>query len=82
MSEDTAALIRRHNLGEPVQHSLVTRLCILEAELAEAKKDTARLDWLADVNTKTGWVMLSRPIIEANMHSMRAAIDAAMEVWK
>lgn len=51
----------------------------LRAELAEAKKDTARLNWLADVNTKTGWVMLSRPIIEANMHCMRAAIDAAME---
>lgn len=54
----------------------------LERELAEAKKDSARLDWLADVNTKTGWVMLSRPIIEANMHCMRAAIDAAMEVEK
>lgn len=51
----------------------------LERELAEAKKDTARLDWLADPKNTIGNVVLPREYIMDNLDSMRAAIDAAME---
>lgn len=51
----------------------------LERELAEAKKDTARLDWLADVENRIGNVILPRSIVEQNLDSMRHAIDATME---
>lgn len=40
--------------------------------------DTDRIDWLAEVNNKTGTVMLPSRIVEANLHSLRDAIDAAM----
>ena len=43
-------------------------------------KDRARLDWLADVDNKLGGVTLPRDIVERNLHSMRAAIDEAMEL--
>lgn len=43
-------------------------------------KDRARLDWLADVDNKLGGVTLPRDIVERNLHSMRAAIDEAMEM--
>jgi hypothetical protein len=51
----------------------------LERELAEAKKDTARLDWLADPKNTIGNVTLPRHHIMDHPDSMRAAIDAAME---
>lgn len=44
--------------------------------------DTDRIDWLADVNNKTGTVMLPSRIVEANLHSLRDAIDAAMREEK
>jgi hypothetical protein len=54
----------------------------LERELAEAKKDTARLDWLADPKTTIGNVVLPREYIMNNLDCMRSAIDAAMEATK
>lgn len=46
----------------------------------ELLKDKARLDWLADVNNKIGNVQLPRECTLDNLHDMRAAIDAAMEL--
>ena len=54
---------------------IVTRL---ERELAEAKKDRARLDWLADPANSIGIVSLPKKYVLNNLHCMRAAIDAAM----
>ena len=51
----------------------------LRAELAEAKKDTARLDWLADPTNSIGIVSLPKKYVLNNLHCMRAAIDAAKE---
>jgi hypothetical protein len=48
-------------------------------ELSEAKKDKARLDWLADPKNTIGNVTLPRQHIMDHPDSMRAAIDAAME---
>ena len=48
-------------------------------ELSEAKKDKARLDWLADPQNTIGNVTLPREHIMNHPESMRAAIDAAME---
>lgn len=42
--------------------------------------DKLRIDWLADVNNRIGTVQLPREIVEANVHSLRAAIDAAMKL--
>ena len=44
--------------------------------------DTRRLDWLADLNTKTGQVLLPKECVELNLHDMRAAIDMAMQLEK
>ena len=52
----------------------------LKITFHELLKDRARLDWLADVDNKIGGVTLPRDIVERNLHSMRAAIDEAMEM--
>ena len=45
---------------------------------AECRKDTVRLDWLADKDNPHGGVWLPRELVERNVHDMRAAIDEAM----
>lgn len=45
----------------------------------DALADTVRLDWLADPGQNIGNVQLPTKCVEANIHSLRAAIDAAME---
>lgn len=46
--------------------------------LAELSQDKKRLDWLADPENKIGNVALPVGAVQENLHSMRAAIDAAM----
>lgn len=46
------------------------------------KLDTARLDWLADRENAIGNVQLPTECVQAHPESMRAAIDAAMEVGR
>lgn len=53
-------------------------LAYLERVLADAARDSARLDWLADRNNPIGQVLLPAACVEANLFDMRAAIDAAM----
>lgn len=50
----------------------------LEKRLEQAEKDAARLDWLADPANTIGNVQLPTECVEQNIHSLRAAIDAAM----
>lgn len=46
--------------------------------LLSALEDARRLDWLSDRDQNIGNVMLPTHIVEANVHSLRAAIDAAI----
>lgn len=41
-------------------------------------QDTKRLDWLSDPSQSIGNVTLPTKCVENNLHSLRAAIDAAM----
>lgn len=50
-----------------------------ECEIAELRRDKARLDWLADPKNTIGNVSLPLRHVMNNPDSMRAAIDAAME---
>ena len=49
----------------------------LRIENIALREDSARIDWLADVNNTVGSVVLPREIVEANVSSLRQAIDAA-----
>ena len=60
--------IKLNELTTPAEAGLLGRIAALEAELAEARKDGERLDWLA---RRTHWV-------DERMHlGLRGAIDAA-----
>jgi transcription initiation factor TFIIIB Brf1 subunit/transcription initiation factor TFIIB len=50
----------------------------LRIENAALREDSARIDWLADVNNTVGSVVLPRHIVEQNISSLRQAIDEAM----
>lgn len=66
---------------ERQQHELTRRaLADMTVELEEAKKDSARLDWLADPFNQTGNVQLPTVAVHRNPHSMRGAIDDAMKI--
>lgn len=52
----------------------------LRDENAALRADADRIDWLADVNNTVGSVVLPREIVEANVSSLRQAIDAARGV--
>lgn len=52
----------------------------LEAKCAELGKDKQRLDWLANPANMIGNVQLPTHCVERNPHSLRDAIDDAMEV--
>lgn len=45
-------------------------------------RDTARIDWLADVDNDVGQVLLPSSCVTENLHSLRDAIDAAMAMGR
>lgn len=51
-------------------------------DLMARAADKVRLDWLADPENQIGRVQLPTAFVEQNVHSLRAAIDAAMAVAK
>jgi hypothetical protein len=57
--------------------SLLARIEVLRIENAALRADSARIDWLADVNNTVGSVVLPRHVVEQNISSLRQAIDAA-----
>ena len=59
------------------KETLVTIIRRLQAENERLRADADRIDWLADVNNTVGSVVLPREIVEANVSSLRQAIDAA-----
>jgi len=48
----------------------------------EARKDTVRIDWLADPDNTIGSVQLPTACVLENLHNLRDAIDAAMKGQK
>ena len=63
------------------QHNIIALLAELDAcqaKIVAIQKDADRLDWLADTNNLVGNVQLPTSCVEQNLHSLRAAIDAAM----
>ncbi len=66
----------RHQVVKALE-SLMARIDVLRTENAALRADADRIDWLADVNNSVGSVVLPREIVEANVSSLRQAIDAA-----
>ncbi len=60
--------------------SLLARIEELRVQNAALRADADRIDWLADVSNTVGSVVLPREIVEANISSLRQAIDAARGV--
>ena len=53
----------------------------LQSRIDALSKDAERMDWLADRNNKHGNVSLPSSCVQENIHSMRDAIDAVMEIY-
>ncbi len=69
----------RHQVVKALE-SLMARIEVLRIENKALRADADRIDWLADVNNTVGSVVLPREIVEANVSSLRQAIDAARGV--
>ena len=69
----------RHQVVKALE-SLMARIDVLRIENSALRADADRIDWLADVNNTVGSVVLPREIVEANVSSLRQAIDAARGV--
>ena len=54
----------------------------LSPKLQQGLNDTKRLDWLADRDNRIGNVQLPAECVACNLHSMRDAIDMAMQMDK
>lgn len=52
----------------------------LSPKLQQGLNDTKRLDWLADRDNHIGNVQLPAECVACNLHSMRDAIDMAMQI--
>ena len=68
---------REHGQGFMIETGEVLALL---AERAELLRDAERLDWLADPSNTIGNVQLPTECVLQNVHSLRAAIDAAMQL--
>jgi hypothetical protein len=81
-------LLRRHEIDLQKIEQLKDGCVKLNFEidsLAEKLRlcaDKARIDWLADTDNQIGNVTLPSECVLANSHSLRAAIDAAMQIAK
>ena len=58
---------------------LTAELAAARAEAEGLRADAERLDWLADKENTIGNVQLPSWCVEQNLHSLRAAIDAARQ---
>lgn len=64
----------------PIAFARAIEQAVLQSpEVQALKRDKERLDWLADPNNNIGNVQLPKVCVERNPHSLRDAIDAAME---
>ena len=74
-----------HWFGAATEGSLIAFARAIEQAVLQSpevqawKKDAERLDWLADPNNSIGNVQLPTECVIGNAHSLRAAIDDAME---
>ena len=58
----------------------IEQAVLQSSEVQAWKRDAERLNWLADPNNSIGNVQLPTECVIENAHSLRAAIDAAMEL--
>lgn len=86
MKEAIPALITRLR-GLPIDHApdgwpavRMREITALLDHIDTLQSDAARLDWLADPANPLSNVQLPTPCVHANLHSLRAAIDMAMEI--
>ncbi|MFA7386494.1 MAG: hypothetical protein WCZ87_02400 [Thiohalobacteraceae bacterium] len=81
--EDSTTLIlceAKRTIQKMVEGQSAIEQAVLQSEQVQAwKRDAERLDWLADPNNSIGNVQLPTECVTENLHSLRAAIDAAME---
>lgn len=65
--------------GDRMQENAVLRSQVaeLQQQVERLTEDAERLDWLADKDNPVAQVLLPTECVEANVHSLRAAIDAA-----
>lgn len=76
-----AALVIGNGITGKSNRSRIAKLMTRCARaLTAAAADKARLDWLADVENPIGAVTLPTACVMNNLHDMRAAIDAAMQI--
>ena len=76
-----AALIAGNGLTRKRNRQRVANLMLRCADwMAGAEADAARVDWLADPMNAIGCVQLPIMCVTENVHSLRAAIDAAMKL--
>ena len=57
----------------------IEQAVLQSSEIQAWKRDAERLDWLADPNNSIGNVQLPTVCVERNPHSLRDAIEDAME---
>lgn len=79
-AENASMAARIEEMSTPYSRTC-ERMWALEAENADLRKDAGRLDWLADLNSPAQ-VMLPSQCVLDNIHSMRDAIDTAMDQAK
>ena len=64
----------------PAAFARAIEQAVLQSEQVQAlKRDKERLNWLANPENNIGNVQLPRACVERNPHSLRDAIDDAME---
>lgn len=74
---------RENGYIQPFTFARAIEQAVLQSpEVQALKHDKGRLDWLADPNNNIGNVQLPKVCILHNLHSLRAAIDDAMEQKK
>ena len=80
-TEDQAKLrrVQRNEAAATELERLTAELAAARAEAEGLRADAERLDWLADKENTIGNVQLPSWCVEQNLHSLRAAIDAARQ---
>lgn len=78
---NSAVTTLRALLSERAEMQQQLRAAMISVDNCELfRKDAERMDWLADPDNTIGNVQLPTDCVLQNVHSLRAAIDAAMKL--
>lgn len=73
-------ICQKYGPFENMELSRAIEQAVLQSpEVHALKRDKERMDWLADPENKIGNVLLPTECVKRNPHSLRDAIDDAME---